>query len=149
MVKNKDLKKAIYLLKKYNQTPIEVINYIESKLLSNVDKTSNVNSNIDNTNCDNKNVSFSDYKYGQLLNGINLKYNNNILSKNEFKCLMRNFKEATGEKLNMRYEEFVNVEKLVINREFLNAVKRIKDITSYNLITSKRICDEIRLLHDK
>lgn len=145
MVRRKDLKKALYLLKKYNQTPIEVIEYIENKLFAN----ESVNINENDVQPLNKTINIGECEYMKLIDGIATRNNGKTLSKGEFNKFKYNFWSITGEPINLKYEDFVRAEKYTIDGMYLNAVKHVKDATSYNLVTSKRITDALRVLHKK
>lgn len=148
MVRRKELKKALYLLKKYNQTPIEVIEYMSEKLLT---VETNKNDNIKNS---------SDYNYGYLTmtNDMvreiakNFPCNtckNNIISKKGFNKFRNIFKDITNNIFEVSYETFEKADSMVINNQPLEAVKEIKTNTKYDLRNSKLIIDCLRLIHEK
>lgn len=147
MVRNKDIKKALYNLKKYTQTPEEVVEYMRKKLLEEKsdERKENIQSNDDNANridlrCD---------SIDSLINGIKLDNPKSLFGKKELKKFDKNFYILTGKHLKMELKEFNEAEKLTIDGKYLDSVKIIKRATEYPLVTVKTIGDAIRKLHKK
>lgn len=141
-VSNKKIRKALYRLRVDGNTPIEVINYIEEKLIKNI-------SNVKTTS---KQVTpiisllsdkFKDNSFNGIMNNVSLNEENGLLIKHSYKLLCDNFKNVTKNNFPMSCDETNRIIQLIKGGSKLQAVKSVKDFSNYGLAGSKYLVDEL------
>lgn len=144
-VSKKQLKKAIHRLRMDGKTPVEVINFINDKILITDINREKVDTNeVEKSFKSDSLLRFDTSKLDGLMNNVYFNIGNGLLIKKTFNILCSNFKNLTNRSFPLTYEETNEVIYLLKNKCILDAIKLFKNISMYGLRESKDIIDGIR-----